>query len=141
MPTPDETTPLIAQQPKPSRNNMSSSTTSTNYWRVGALYGAAGVALGAFGAHGLKQRISDPAKIASWSTAAQYQILHSIALLVARDNPIAAGFFTIYALVLNPTQFKFLGPVTPLGGLCLIGGWLALAFGKGPSVAAGELRL
>ncbi|KAI7785941.1 membrane protein [Diaporthe eres] len=150
MPTPDETTPLIAQQSRSPRNNMSSSTTSTNYWRVGALYGAAGVALGAFGAHGLKQRISDPAKIASWSTAAQYQILHSIALLVARDNPIAAGLFTagmtmfsgsIYALVLNPAQFKFLGPVTPLGGLCLIGGWLALAFGKGPSVAAGELRL
>lgn len=46
---------------------------------------------------------------------------------------------SIYALILDP-RFKFLGPVTPLGGLCLIGGWLALAFGK-PSVAAGELRL
>lgn len=74
MPNPDETTPLIAQQSRSSRDNMSSSTTSANYWRVGALYGAAGVALGAFGAHGLKQRISDPAKIASWSTAAQYQV-------------------------------------------------------------------
>lgn len=75
MPTPDdETTPLIAQQSRSPRNNMSSSTTSTNYWRVGALYGAAGVCLGAFGAHGLKQRISDPAKIASWGTAAQYQV-------------------------------------------------------------------
>lgn len=52
---------------------MSSGTTST-YWRVGALYGAAGVCLGAFGAHGLKSRISDPAKIASWGTAAQYQV-------------------------------------------------------------------
>lgn len=48
---------------------------------------------------------------------------------------------SIYALVLDPVRFKFLGPVTPLGGLCLIGGWLALAFSKGPSVAAGELRL
>lgn len=71
MPPSDETTPLIAQQSESSRNKMSS---STNYWRVGALYGAAGVALGAFGAHGLKQRISDPAKIASWGTAAQYQV-------------------------------------------------------------------
>ncbi|KKY36963.1 putative membrane protein [Diaporthe ampelina] len=149
MTTPDENTPLIAQQSESSQETMSSSTTST-YWRVGALYGAAGVCLGAFGAHGLKQRISDPAKIASWGTAAQYQILHSIALLVARDNPLAAGLFTagmsmfsgsIYALVLDPARFKFLGPVTPLGGLCLIGGWLALAFGKAPSVAAGELRL
>ncbi|KAK2614929.1 hypothetical protein N8I77_001718 [Diaporthe amygdali] len=148
MPGPDETTPLIVQHPESPRR-MSSSTTST-YWRIGALYGAAGVCLGAFGAHGLKQRISDPAKIASWGTAAQYQILHSVALLVARDNPLAAGLFTagmtmfsgsIYALVLDPARFKVLGPVTPLGGLCLIGGWLALAFGKGPSVAAGELRL
>lgn len=73
MPTPDETTPLIPQQPAFPRTRMSSSTAST-YWRVGALYGAAGVCLGAFGAHGLKQRISDPAKLASWGTAAQYQV-------------------------------------------------------------------
>lgn len=71
-------------------------------------------------------------------------------MLVARDNPLAASLFTagmsmfsgsIYALVLlDPARFRFLGPVTPLGGLCLIGGWLALAFAK-PPVAAGEMRL
>ena len=37
---------------------------------------------------------------------------------------------SIYLLVLDPQRFKALGPVTPLGGLCLIGGWVALAFGK-----------
>ncbi|KAH7348705.1 hypothetical protein BKA65DRAFT_605992 [Rhexocercosporidium sp. MPI-PUGE-AT-0058] len=37
---------------------------------------------------------------------------------------------SIYLLSLDPQRFKFLGPVTPLGGLCLIGGWAALAFGK-----------
>lgn len=37
---------------------------------------------------------------------------------------------SIYLLVLDPQRFKGLGPVTPLGGLCLIGGWVALAFGK-----------
>ncbi|TKW54222.1 hypothetical protein CTA1_6587 [Colletotrichum tanaceti] len=47
---------------------------SQAYWRVGAVFGAAAVGIGAFGAHGLKGRISDPAKIASWSTAAQYQV-------------------------------------------------------------------
>lgn len=94
----------------------------------------------------------DPASpCESCSDASEYEkIIHSIAVLVARDNPVAAGLFTagislfsgsIYALVLDPARFKFLGPVTPLGGLCLIGGWLALAFGKAPSVAAGELRL
>lgn len=73
MTTPDENTPLTVQQSEASPRTMSSSTAST-YWRVGALCGAAGVCLGAFGAHGLKQRISDPAKIASWGTAAQYQV-------------------------------------------------------------------
>lgn len=69
------------------------------------------------------------------------KLAHSVALLIARDNPLAAGLFTagmtmfsgsIYALILNP-QLKVLGPVTPLGGLCLIGGWLSLAWGPAPS--------
>lgn len=66
----DETAPLLTQR----QSRMSSTTTATTYWRIGALYGAAAVCLGAFGSHGLKQRISDPAKIASWSTAAHYQV-------------------------------------------------------------------
>lgn len=37
---------------------------------------------------------------------------------------------SIYALTLNTDKFKFLGPITPIGGLCLIAGWLVLAFGK-----------
>ena len=37
---------------------------------------------------------------------------------------------SIYLLVLDPQRFKFLGPVTPLGGACLIGGWVALAVGS-----------
>jgi hypothetical protein len=44
------------------------------FWRVGAFLGATAVALGAFGSHGLKQRINDPQKIANWGTAAQYQV-------------------------------------------------------------------
>jgi hypothetical protein len=47
------------------------------FWTIGTLLGASSVALGAFGAHGLKQRIRDPALIASWGTAAQYQV-HSL---------------------------------------------------------------
>jgi len=39
---------------------------------------------------------------------------------------------SLYALVLDPERFRFLGPVTPLGGLCLIGGWVALAVTKNP---------
>ena len=45
-----------------------------NWLTVGSLYGAAGVAFGAFGAHGLKSRGISDAKIGSWSTAAHYQV-------------------------------------------------------------------
>ncbi|RMY43816.1 hypothetical protein D0865_10984 [Hortaea werneckii] len=111
------------------------------FWMTGCLYGASSVMLGAFGAHGLKSRISDPARIANWGTAAHYQLIHSVALLVAEQaapkNIWAKSLFTvgmtmfsgsIYCLVLDPQRFKFMGPVTPLGGVCLIGGWVALAF-------------
>ncbi|ERS97586.1 uncharacterized protein SPSK_03676 [Sporothrix schenckii 1099-18] len=110
------------------------------FWRVGALYGATAVALGAFGAHGLKNRVSDPAKLATWSTAAHYQLAHSVAMLAARGHPVASSLFatgmtlfsgSIYALVLDPERFKALGPVTPVGGLCLILGWLSLVFSRG----------
>ncbi|KAF2813504.1 DUF423-domain-containing protein [Mytilinidion resinicola] len=110
-------------------------------WTIGCIYGASSVMLGAFGAHGLKKRISDPAKIAAWGTAAHYQLIHSTALLVtavaAPRSVVAGSLFTagmtmfsgsIYLLTLDPERFRPLGPVTPLGGLCLIGGWVALAF-------------
>lgn len=67
------------------------------------------------------------------------KLIHSVALLMASGNPVAASLFTagmtmfsgsIYALTLNPEKFKFLGPATPIGGVCLIAGWLVLAFGK-----------
>ncbi|KAF2800916.1 DUF423-domain-containing protein [Melanomma pulvis-pyrius CBS 109.77] len=115
------------------------------FWTIGCIYGATSVALGAFGAHGLKKRIADPAKLANWGTAAHYQLLHSVTLTfaaaIAPQNTIAMSLFTagmtmfsgsIYLLTLDPQRFKFLGPVTPLGGLCLIGGWVALAVGKRP---------
>ncbi|KAI0400183.1 hypothetical protein F4802DRAFT_586200 [Xylaria palmicola] len=130
---PDETTPLIPVSTSPRRPNM--------YWTLGCIYGATAVGIGAFGAHGLKKVVTDPAKLASFTTGAHYQLIHSVALLVAAraapENKLAAGLFTagmtmfsgsIYALVLDPARFRFLGPVTPLGGLCLIGGWAALAF-------------
>jgi hypothetical protein len=73
------------------------------------------------------------------------QLIHSAVLtfasVAAPQNTLAMGLFTagmtmfsgsIYLLVLDPQRFKVLGPVTPLGGLCLIGGWVALAVGKRP---------
>ncbi|KAK3690536.1 DUF423-domain-containing protein [Podospora appendiculata] len=137
-----ETSPLL-HHPTPTRPDKMSSAT---FWTIGAIYGAAAVGLGAFGAHGLKNRITDPKKLASWGTAAQYQLVHSVVLLIARDHPLAGVCFTlgitmfsgsIYGLTLLPEGDglrKWLGPTTPLGGLCLIAGWLALAFGARPHV-------
>ncbi|KAJ2958069.1 hypothetical protein NQZ79_g6302 [Umbelopsis isabellina] len=115
--------------------------TSTFYWKAGATLGLTGVGLGAFGAHGLAKHVdNDAKKIKNWEMAAHYQILHGLALLVVSSvprviNPYAAPLMlsgsiafsgTIYALTLNREQFRFLGPVTPLGGVAMIAGWAAL---------------
>jgi len=105
-----------------------------------ALSGALAVAAGAFGAHGLKERVAAE-QVAAWATASQYHLLHSVVLLAlalyaaqsGRSAQWPALLFgagivlfsgSIYGLVL--TSAKWLGPVTPLGGLCLIAGWLSL---------------
>ena len=110
---------------------------------VGSLYGLLGVALGAFGAHGLRDRL-DPSQLSSWQTAVHYQLIHAIALLVVgvwilQSGPAplryAGAFFlagvvlfsgSIYVLILTSTTW--LGPVTPLGGLCLMVGWAAMIY-------------
>ncbi|KAJ1963403.1 hypothetical protein GGI12_002072 [Dipsacomyces acuminosporus] len=107
--------------------------------KMAALLGSTGVAFGAFGAHGLKKIVREPEKISAWTSAAHYQLFHSAALLAfaatGRRSPYVVGLWTagtvmfagsIYCLVLRGERLKFLGPVTPLGGVCMIGGWLAL---------------
>ena len=107
---------------------------------LAALLGALGVVLGAFGAHALKARL-EPAQLDVWSTAVEYHLVHAVALLAvalfgaATDRAVtwpAAGFTagillfsgSLYGLALGGP--RWLGPVTPLGGLCFIAGWLAL---------------
>ncbi|KAK7757941.1 hypothetical protein SLS62_000319 [Diatrype stigma] len=138
----DERAPLLPENTTSNNTTVAGTSTRSSrrtnmFWTVGALYGASAVCLGAFGAHGLKKSISDPARIANWGTAAQYQATLLVAAQAAPENKVAGGLFTagmtmfsgsIYALVLDPARFRFLGPVTPIGGLCLIGGWVALAF-------------
>ncbi|KAK3401300.1 DUF423-domain-containing protein, partial [Sordaria brevicollis] len=148
---PTETTtllpaPAVEDTPTPRTTKKRTKMSSTLFFRIGAIYGAAAVGLGAFGAHGLKKRISDPNKIASWSTAAHYQLVHSAVLLAASHHPVASALFTagmtmfsgsIYALTLDTERYRFLGPVTPVGGLFLIAGWLALAFASKGRVVGG----
>jgi uncharacterized membrane protein YgdD (TMEM256/DUF423 family) len=111
---------------------------------VAAISGAIAVAAGAFGAHGLRDRVT-PDQLSAWSTACQYHLVHSVVLLALAlyglseagggDKAIRlpaslflAGtvFFcgSIYLLVLTPQ--RWLGPITPVGGLFLIAGWVSL---------------
>jgi uncharacterized membrane protein YgdD (TMEM256/DUF423 family) len=110
-------------------------------WLITAsLLGTLAVGLGAFGAHGLRGTVS-PEQLASWTTATQYHLLHSVVLLALALFALYSGrsiwlpalllsagivLFSgsIYLLVL--TDLRWLGPVTPIGGLCLIAGWLSL---------------
>ncbi|SPO48370.1 related to UPF0382 membrane protein C1782.12c [Moesziomyces antarcticus] len=122
------------------------------YHMLGAfagLSGAVGVGLGAIGAHAMKSKLN-AYQMGAWNTATQYQLLHSLALLytlslpptgpvVAASYAFATGitFFSgsIYGLCLtkpdNPVR-KLLGPITPIGGLSMIAGWLLLAYAKRP---------
>jgi len=86
--------------------------------RIGSVYGLLAVALGAFGAHGLKARVA-PELLTVWKTAAEYQLAHAVLLvllgLLAQSKP-AAGFATA-------------GWVIALGVLIFAGGFTALDFG------------
>jgi len=100
--------------------------------------GALGVALGAFGAHGLKQLVTDPHLLDVWDTGARYHLVHAVALLGVAAHPsppvwagrlFVAGtlLFSGSLYVMALTDVRILGAITPLGGLCYIAGWLALA--------------
>jgi uncharacterized membrane protein YgdD (TMEM256/DUF423 family) len=108
---------------------------------IGAILGLAGVAAGAFGAHGLRSRV-DAADLEIWRTAAHYQQVHAAVLVAlglhgsARSRALTASAWlfvagilvfsgTLYAMVLGGP--RVLGAVTPAGGLALMAGWCALA--------------
>jgi uncharacterized membrane protein YgdD (TMEM256/DUF423 family) len=107
---------------------------------VAALSGLAAVGLGAFGAHGLRGQIAAE-QLASWQTASHYHLLHSVVMLALALHGASSGrslgaspwlfaagvaLFSgsIYALVLGAP--RWLGPLTPLGGLALMAGWTSL---------------
>ena len=116
---------------------------------LAALFGSSAVAFGAFGAHYLKATLESRGTLDSWKTGVQYQLLHSVGLLalaIHREGrtenqgkfALTAQLWTagivlfsgsIYGLSLGLGP-RLLGPVTPLGGLCLIGGWLCLLRSK-----------
>ncbi len=116
--------------------------------RIGAISGALAVAAGAFGAHWLRERL-DTRALEVFETAARYQMFHALALLAVGLVLIAArpagvapqvagwGFLigtlvfsgSLYALALS--GMRWLGAITPIGGLAFIIGWLALVVAGG----------
>lgn len=116
--------------------------------RLSALLGFLAIALGAAGAHGpLHERLKAAGELAHWETAVSYHLpitvlLAVIALAGSAGGRLAAWswgcFFAGVLLfsgslyVLAITQVKWLGAVTPLGGLAMLAGWLFLGLAKWP---------
>lgn len=114
---------------------------------AGALLGMLAVILGAFGAHAL-ENIFTPEQLQSFETGVKYQMYHAIVLLVIGYSApatylyrLAAGLLVAGTLLFSVSiyllcytgykgnKWKFLGPVTPLGGLLLVIAWGILAYG------------
>jgi uncharacterized membrane protein YgdD (TMEM256/DUF423 family) len=109
---------------------------------LGALFGLLGVVLGAFGAHALKGRLT-PEDLTIFETGVRYQMYHALALLVLAGlaprlpgalTTAAGWLFTAGVLVFSGSLYvlvfsgqRWLGAVTPLGGLAMILGWALLA--------------
>ena len=114
---------------------------------IGALYGLLAVLFGAFGAHALKKTFSAD-QLKSFETGVKYQMYHALLLLMLSFNFnlesslekrmiycfVIGTFlfsFSIYALTLGASKgknMKFLGPITPIGGLLLVVGWGMLIY-------------
>jgi len=112
-----------------------------------SILGALAVIFGAFGAHALKQLLNTE-QLKSFETGVKYQMYHAIVLLLIGFNfnlettsekymvysfivGILLFSFSIYGLVISSAKNKklrFLGPITPLGGLLLVCGWCLLFY-------------
>jgi uncharacterized membrane protein YgdD (TMEM256/DUF423 family) len=121
---------------------------SKKYIAIAAIFGGLAVGIGAFGAHGLQKLTNDEKILQGFQTGVQYQMYHALALLAigvlyeklaVRHLKWAATCFitgvilfsgSLYLLTFlklqGSTAIKFVGPVTPLGGIFFIAGWLFL---------------
>lgn len=118
------------------------------FLRIGSIMAFFAVVLGAFAAHGLEGKIS-PEHLHNFETGARYQMYHALAILIIgvlihfRKTSLltAAGWFflvgivlfsgSLYLLALDSVlhlPISILGPITPIGGLCQLIGWLLLFF-------------
>jgi len=111
---------------------------------TGSIFGMLAVILGAFGAHALK-KIMNEEQLKNYETGIKYQMFHAILLVVIGLNSnlfnnaqsilwlftfgIIFFSFSIYGLTITSAlnkKWRFLGPITPIGGLLLVAGWLSI---------------
>ena len=127
------------------------------YLKTAALLGALSVLLGAFAAHGLRKMVEEHT-VASFETGVRYQFYHVFALAmvailykdISNQLIVRAGLFfiigifffsgSLYLLTIKVAMgisgLNWLGPITPIGGLFFIVGWLCLFMGIGGKLAA-----
>jgi uncharacterized membrane protein YgdD (TMEM256/DUF423 family) len=114
------------------------------WFATGAVLCALGVVLGAFGAHGLQNRLTAD-MLAVYETGVRYHLVHALGLLAVAWATSrwpngwtgAAGWLFVAGILifsgslylLAVTGTRWLGAITPIGGLCLTAGWIALAIG------------
>jgi uncharacterized membrane protein YgdD (TMEM256/DUF423 family) len=112
---------------------------------IGAINAFLAVALGAFGAHGLKDKL-EPKYLDIWQTGVQYQMFHAVGLLVVGLllSKVAAStqftwsgwlmlvgiiFFSGSLYLLSLTKVGVLGAITPIGGVCFLAAWVMMIIG------------
>ena len=124
---------------------MIPSTSASRIRQIAAIFGIIAVIFGAFGAHALKAQLSVNA-LENWKTAVNYQFIHALALLLLATLPtnrlirLSAWFFSLGILCFSGSLYllsireiltintAFVGPITPIGGLFFILGWLSIFF-------------
>lgn len=113
------------------------------FFVLGALLAGIGVAAGAFGAHGLRDRLSAE-MLAIFETGVRYHLIHALALLItawastrwAEGLTTGAGWLFVVGIVvfsgslylLSLTETRWLGAITPIGGVAFLVGWALLAW-------------
>jgi uncharacterized membrane protein YgdD (TMEM256/DUF423 family) len=134
---------------------------NASFWlRVGAIWGFLAVAMGSFGAHGLRERFESLGSLpgglsterlqANFQTGTQYQMYCAFALLAVglmaqsgrsgTSLDVAGWLFLLGSLVFSGSLYilcitgeKWLGMITPIGGVAMLAGWIALAVAAGVS--------
>ncbi len=111
--------------------------TNSTALRIAALLGVLAVALGAFGAHGLKDLLGRNGTAAIWEKAVFYHFIHTVMLFVLAQRPalqrgpwscflVGIVIFSGSLYFLALTNGRVLGAITPIGGASFIAGWLWL---------------